>query len=353
MGSIFSPPKPPAAPDPAKTIEAQKEVNQVAQFTPTGNLTYGSYDPKTGEFTAKATDALQVTESPFQEATRLGGEQLTSNLLSQLLANPQALSEARTASQIESGLMPLSTDFSSDIQRLEDATYEQTASRLRPEFEKQRSQLEQRLADQGLPIGSDAYNEEINRLEQNQNDQLQNLALQSVQAGRSEQDRLARLGATLRGQQFNEQTSLTTLENQARAGRFGEIGSVLGFASPFTQYNTPQIDVAGIINQGYQNQLNAFNNRQAGNLFSPQNLGLLAQAGATAYASDIRIKENIEEKGTRNGFKWYEFNYKWSPQRFGGVMAQDVEKIKPEAVIEENGYKLVNYDMLGLKMEIL
>jgi len=31
-------------------------------------------------------------------------------------------------------------------------------------------------------------------------------------------------------------------------------------------------------------------------------------------------------------------------------MAQDVEKIMPEAVIEQDGIKMVNYDMIGVKM---
>ena len=55
MGGITSifkgPPKPappPRAPDPAKTIQAQKEAAQITQFTPTGNVIYGQL--KDGEF---------------------------------------------------------------------------------------------------------------------------------------------------------------------------------------------------------------------------------------------------------------------------------------------------------------
>lgn len=354
MGAIFSPPKAPAAPDPAATIEAQKEANQIAQFTPSGNLVYGSYDPETGQFVERATDALRVTESPFQQLTREGGEELTQNLLSQLLANPNVLTDVRTATDIEGRLSPLSTDFGADIARLEQSTYEAAASRLRPEFERQREQLEQRLADQGLPIGSEAYQEELNRLEESQNEQLSRLSLDAVSAGRQEQDRLARLGAALRGQEFSEQSGLRTLEEQARARGFGEIGSVLGFASPFTQFSTPQIDVAGIINQGYQNQIGQFGLRQQGRQEQAGNIAGLAQTGALLF-SDKRLKKNIEKVGNVDGINVYEFEYKTIPDtRFKGVMADEIEEIMPDAVItNEQGYKMVNYDKLPINMEIV
>ncbi len=81
--------------------------------------------------------------------------------------------------------------------------------------------------------------------------------------------------------------------------------------------------------------------------------GLLDYAGqaAQAYAaSDIRLKENIKEIGMENGHKIYEFSYKGGVERFVGVMAQDVEKTNPEAVIDGvDGFKSVNYDVIGVK----
>jgi hypothetical protein len=81
------------------------------------------------------------------------------------------------------------------------------------------------------------------------------------------------------------------------------------------------------------------------------------QAGAQtvgAVASDIRLKENIVFSHEENGHKIYEFNYKSDPKtRYSGVMAQEVININPSAVIEENGYYKVNYDMLGVTMKKL
>ncbi|BAQ85330.1 hypothetical protein [uncultured Mediterranean phage uvMED] len=78
-------------------------------------------------------------------------------------------------------------------------------------------------------------------------------------------------------------------------------------------------------------------------------LGSAAQgAGSalTAYAlgSDIRIKENISQVGALdNGLPVYLFNYKGNKTPQIGLMAQDVEKVNNEAVVEIDGIKHVYY----------
>lgn len=67
-----------------------------------------------------------------------------------------------------------------------------------------------------------------------------------------------------------------------------------------------------------------------------------------AFMSDERLKDNIVLVGNENGHKLYEFSYIGTPQRFIGVMAQEVEKTNPEAVIEINGYKAVDYGAIGV-----
>jgi hypothetical protein len=39
----------------------------------------------------------------------------------------------------------------------------------------------------------------------------------------------------------------------------------------------------------------------------------------------------------------YDFNYKWNPERRRGLMAQEVEQVKPEAVFEVGGIKAIDY----------
>lgn len=71
--------------------------------------------------------------------------------------------------------------------------------------------------------------------------------------------------------------------------------------------------------------------------------------------SDVRLKTDIEQVGTTvYGLPLYHFRYKKGPERFEGVMAQDVLKVMPDAVVMgENGHYRVNYGKLGIAMKQL
>jgi hypothetical protein len=74
----------------------------------------------------------------------------------------------------------------------------------------------------------------------------------------------------------------------------------------------------------------------------------------TAFGSDRRLKQDIELVGRdeRTMLPLYEFAYKSDPtRRFLGVMADEAEAYMPAAVFTgEDGYKYVNYAMLGIEM---
>jgi hypothetical protein len=76
-------------------------------------------------------------------------------------------------------------------------------------------------------------------------------------------------------------------------------------------------------------------------------LGTILQAGATAYASDRRLKRNIVPLNDDiNGTPLYEFEYIWDEPgvKTIGVMAQEAP---PHAVVVmDNGFLAVRYDML-------
>jgi hypothetical protein len=77
---------------------------------------------------------------------------------------------------------------------------------------------------------------------------------------------------------------------------------------------------------------------------TPSALSQIGQmAGIIGAISDIRAKENITPVGKYKGMNVYDFNYKWSPERHRGLMAQEVEQVKPEAVGEINGLKYIDY----------
>jgi len=109
---------------------------------------------------------------------------------------------------------------------------------------------------------------------------------------------------------------------------------------------------AGDLYTGMGNSIVAANQANQANKGSMFNS--LLNAGATiggAYLkSDKNLKENIKSIGFENGYPIYEFTYKGKPDaKFIGVMAQEVEKITPEAVGIIDGHKAVNYDMIGVK----
>lgn len=71
--------------------------------------------------------------------------------------------------------------------------------------------------------------------------------------------------------------------------------------------------------------------------------------GLLGLFSDSRLKKNIKRVGTlMSGIPVYSFNYIWGGAQKIGVMAQDVLKIKPEAVsLDNSGFYKVNYYLLG------
>jgi hypothetical protein len=73
-------------------------------------------------------------------------------------------------------------------------------------------------------------------------------------------------------------------------------------------------------------------------------IGNLFTGYSNLTKSDMRLKEDIMQVGTLfDGTPVYGYRYKGAPAYHIGLMAQDVEKSTPHAVVEINGYKAVDY----------
>ena len=112
-------------------------------------------------------------------------------------------------------------------------------NRINPQMEEQRAAMAQRLQNQGLPVGSEAYNQELNRFDRSRGDQLENLALSSVGAGRQEQGRLfgqdlasGQFNASEARRQFGERLGATSFNAQEQGRGFRE-----NLASNQNQFN--------------------------------------------------------------------------------------------------------------------
>ena len=145
---------------------------------------------------------------------------------------------------------------------------------------------------------------------------------------------------------------LATGALQAYAGATGAGSAGLG---SMQQPGGAYMQGLGMAGQTYGSMLNMQNqaymqgqDNQAG-MF-----GALIGAGATMYASDRRLKENIIAVGEypEIDLTKYQFNYIGDDRVFEGVMADEVMELYPQAVIEmDNGYFAVDYESLGIQME--
>ena len=69
--------------------------------------------------------------------------------------------------------------------------------------------------------------------------------------------------------------------------------------------------------------------------------------------SDIELKQDIVLLGRLdNGLGFYRFHYKGDDQPFVGVMAQEVQRVLPNAVVRgRDGYLQVDYGLVGVRFQ--
>jgi hypothetical protein len=341
MGKSASAPPPPdyagAARETAQgNLEAARAniaANRVNQYTPYGSLEYQiSGEDKFGNPMWRATQSLAPAQQQlldYQNQASLGLGQLTNKGLgyvSNMLDNP-----FDTSKLVSTGFNP--------SQSYQDAYMQ----RLAPQLQQGRERLDQQLANQGIPIGSEAYDRAMMQQAQRENDLLLGATTQGFGVGQQARQQGLQEQAYLRNEPLN------TL-NAVRTG-----AQVTGptFVNPAMQANTAGADILGATQMGYNAQLSAANAQNAANNSMTQ--GLFSLGGA-ALMSDIRTKENIKQVAwLPNGLPVYTYEYK--PEfkdhplaghgTHKGVMAQEVEAMYPNAVITlDNGYKAVDYGQL-------
>ena len=76
------------------------------------------------------------------------------------------------------------------------------------------------------------------------------------------------------------------------------------------------------------------------------------RGGGGGRRSDIALKHDVVLLGhLGNGLGYYRFSYLGSTKAYVGVMAQEVQALRPDAVTRgSDGYLRVHYDKLGLKV---
>jgi hypothetical protein len=368
-------------------------TNQTGTYRFTDPYTNQSYDIPTFTRTESLSPVRQQTLEQSNQANlnlaTLGANtsrDLIGNMQKQLTAadlgpRPE-LGQLRTDLN-QAGLPGLrssyDTEFTSDRQRTEDALF----SRINPKLAQDRAALETQLSNQGIKLGSSAYDRAMGNFGQQSND----ARMAAILASGQEQSRLADLARQSAGftnnarqQGFQENLQAANFGNAAQmdqynAGLSGRaqtmqeafaldnqpINKAMALASgtqvanpQFQAFNVnriPTTDNAGIIQNYDQAQMQRWQAEEQGrqNMFGGL-MGMGGKIGAAALPfmfSDERLKENIEKVGKLDGHSLYRYNYKGDDREQLGVMAQEVEKKRPDAVKKTSGgVRMVDYGAL-------
>jgi len=395
----------------ADTARLQQTLNSVNTRGPYGTVTYDQnpdnpdrwtqtttlspLEQQTYDLSKQATNtALGVANDQALRVQQALGQQINMNQIPGLQSNVRAsdvpLRPDQPPETFQESLGNI--DFTADRNAVTDAVFQQALSRLNPQYGQMRSQRENALANQGIGINSQAYGNAQDQLGRQENDAYNQAAFTAIQRGldaqnqgfnqrlqsgqfyndaqsRNDQAQLANFNARLgaQNQQFNQGLAGAQLGNTARQQAINEaayqqnlpmnqLSAILGLgqvgAPQGVQYSPVQVNGTDVLGAyGLQaSQQNANYQQQLGQ----QNalIGGLAQLGGAAIKagtfSDRRLKRDIHRLGTRSdGLGVYLYRYLWSPVQYVGVMAQEVLKVKPSAVvIMPNGYYGVNYGEL-------
>jgi len=375
MGKGGSAPK---APDPQQTAQAQtssnvdtaiaqSQLNAINQVTPYGNLTYtqtypnqpsGGSSPVAGSPSGPMTGGIGVPINARQSFTnpnggsspqpstspQVGGSGSSAQsripqwtATQTLSPSQQAIFDQSQGAQLnlatvaneQSGRLGdlLNEPFSLDNDATESRLMELGRKRLDPLLEDRRTALNTSLTNRGIRPGSTQWNKAMDASMQGENDAYNQLLL----GGRNQSIQEALLQ---RQTPLNEMIALSS-GSQIQSPNF--VGT--------PQTGVAGTDVAGITQNAYGNQMNAYNQQQQQN---QSMMGGLFGLGANALMafSDERLKENIKKVGkTDKGDNLYLYNYKGNSTPQVGVMAQEIEKTNPDAVVTDpkSGYKMVNY----------
>lgn len=321
----------PPAPDYEKAAEATAAGNRVNQITPYGSLKYtesGVDSQGNPQFTAN------VELSPDQQ--RLLEQQ---NKTSLGLGELQDLGLGYVRSMISqpfdtSGLPQTGIDVGENMTN-------SIMRRMQPQLLQEQKSFDATMANQGIPLGSEAYENAKRMFDERQNDKITSAIIGGTD-----------VGLRARTQGFNE---LGYMRNEP-INTLSAVRSGSQVTNPNFVTTPAGADYLGAAQSGYNAQLSASNAQNAAkNSFTSGLMSLGGTLGGAAImASDIRTKENIKPIGwLPNGLPVYEYEYKpefkdqWGHGKQVGVMAQEVEQVMPEAVIEHpDGYKMVNYGAL-------
>lgn len=270
-------PAPPPAPDPVKTAQAQTasnvetarmnaNLNRLDETDPLGSVKYTDLG---GDHWRKDTSLSPIGQRQFdlQNQVDEGTNRLALQGVGQagkVLGNSFSLN----------GLTPEASrgNIEADRARYENAL----SSRLEPKFAQDRAGMEQQLADQGIPMGSEAYSRSMDELNRAKTDARMQVISQGGNEGRAQDATVA----GLRQRQMQE-------ELLKRSQPINEIGALMGTGqvgmpnfAPAAGVQVANTDTMRPVENAYASQMAGWNAKnQARQGFQNGLFGLAGAAG--------------------------------------------------------------------------
>lgn len=245
------------------------KANRVNTYTPYGNITY-SQNPNDQDIWS-----ANVSLDPTQQ--RLLDQQ---NQTSINLAGLQNSAFNRVQNTLD---QPYADTYKTqDYTSLIDNANKQLLARLNPQYDQQQSQLDQKLANQGITMGSEAWRNAQNQFGQTRNDANTQAALQAIQLGQQQ----AQLDMAQQGQQYAQETTNRNAPlNELSAIRTGSQVTNPSQVNSAQQATTQGANYLGAA-QAQGNYDQALYNSQAGSA-SAGNSATAGLAGAAMTAAAI------------------------------------------------------------------
>jgi len=218
--------------------------------------------------------------------------------------------------------------------RAEENLYNRSASRLDPQWEQRSSQMEAKLAAQGLRPGDKAYDQAMENMGRERTDAYDRATSSSIMSGGAEGERTFNMESKDRNRALAEQM-------QKRGFSLNEINALLSGQ----QVGMP--DMPSFSNAGRGAATNYSGAAQSAGQYgldkysADQAMLNSAMSGASSMAmmSDRRLKRNITLIGLFKQYNFYLFQYVWGTWAVG-VMSDEVNQ---DAVTRlPSGYDMVD-----------
>jgi hypothetical protein len=334
------------------------------------NLQSQGFQPYTGQQVANLAPAQQATIDATQKIANNGTGTQASNLIGGYASAP---AQNVSANSISSNMSPYMNQYvmqalAPQLQQMQianaatnNATNAQATGSgaygdARTGIQQANNSFNQNVAQEGL-IGS-AYNSAFNTaIGAGAQDSANQLSAANANAGYNETALNRSLGGAtaLEGLQTQQQGVQTTANTAAQQDTAEQQAQLTAQYNQWLMAQQYPFQTSGLADSA----ISAANpaNPTTTTTTQPDNSGYailgaaLGTAGGAYLKSDRRLKQNIDEVGAlRDGTPVYSFSYKADPKHIKmiGLMAQDVKKRRPDAVItldDEDGMMAVDYSL--------